>query len=202
MGGKALNSEMYEKIITDRLVFGKPATQIAQSLEKNAASVSAVVQAFEGVRDSDWDKCIQVINAYKAPLSLFAWAAQRLDTELPPTLEAAYEERKARKREYDLQKRQQAETPKAAPAPASEFEPIPEPEPKKEDNTGLYLIKLLEAVNRQNELLEQLYDVVIPKWVGDMKDNVNCNSDVISQNLKRIDDKLEAIKINVRKRGL
>ena len=101
---------------------------------------------------------------------------------------------------FSLQKRQQTEQPKAAPAPVPE--PEPKPEPKKEDNTGLYLIKLLEAVNRQNELLEQLYDVVIPKWVGDMKDNVNCNSDVLSQSLKRIDDKLEAIKINVRKRGL
>lgn len=200
MGGKALNSEMYEKIVTDRLVFGKPAAEIERSLEKNVASVSAVVQAFESVRDSDWDKCIQVINTYKAPLSLFTWAAERLDAELPPTLESAYEERKARKREYDLQKRQQAETPKAAPAPAPE--PEPTPEPKKEDNTGLYLIKLLETVNRQNELLEQLYDVVIPKWVGDLKDNVNCNSDVLSQSFKRIDDKLEAIKINVRKRGL
>lgn len=200
MGGKPLNAELYEKIVTDRLVFGKPAAEIARSLEKNVVSVSAVVQAFEGVRDSDWDKCIQVINAYKAPLSLFTWAAERLDAELPPTLEAAYEERKARKREYDLQKRQQAEQPKAPPAPAPE--PEPEPEPKKEDNTGLYLIKLLEAVNRQNELLEQLYDAVLPKWVGDLKDNVNCNSDVLSQSLKRIDDKLEAIKINVRKRGL
>ena len=91
---------------------------------------------------------------------------------------------------------------KAEKESAPEQSPEPQPEPKKEDNTGLYLIKLLEAVNRQNELLEQLYDVVIPKWVGDMKDNVNCNSDVLSQSLKRIDDKLEAIKINVRKRGL
>jgi len=79
---------------------------------------------------------------------------------------------------------------------------LPAPEPKKEDNTALYMIKLLEAVNKQNELLEQLYDVVIPKWTGDMKDNVNVNADMLNQSLKRIDDKLEAIKINVRKRGL
>lgn len=199
MGGKTMNAEMYEKIITDRLVFGVPAINIAKSVEKNPTSISYVVTAFESVRDKNWDKCIEIINKYKAPLSLFTWAADKLGVELPPSLEVAYEQRKAQKREYDLQKRTGNV---AQPTPVPPQEPAPAPEPKKEDNTALYLLKLLEAVNKQNELLEQLYDVVIPKWTGDIKDNINCNSDVISQSLKRIDDKLEAIKINVRKRGM
>jgi hypothetical protein len=140
-----------------------------------------------------------IVN-YKIPVSPFYWAGEKLNVEIPHYLEEVYEKRKADKAAEKAQKRQQAEQPKAAPV--SEPEPIPEPEPKKEDNTGLYLIKLLEAVNKQNELLEQLYDVVIPKWTGDMKDNVNVNADMLNQSLKRIDDKLEAIKINVRKRGL
>lgn len=196
-----MNAEMYEKIVTDRLVFGKQIKQIAQDVEKNVMSVTAVVMAFEAVRDSNWDRCIQIIEKYKTPLSLFTWAADRLGVELSPSLEAAYEQRKAQKREYELQKRL-GNTVQPAPEPDPLPVQTPAPEPQKEDNTGLYMIKLLEAVNRQNELLEQLYDVVIPKWVGDMQDNVNCNSDVLSQSLKRIDDKLEAIKINVRKRGL
>ena len=198
-----MNTEMYEKIVTDRLVFGVPANKIAESIEKNPSSVSCVVVAFEAVRDKNWDKCVELINKYKAPLSLFTWAADKLGVELSPSLEAAYEQRKAQKREYDLQKRL-GNTAQPAPAPEPDPLPVQEPvlEPKKEDNTALYLLKLLEAVNRQNELLEQLYDVVIPKWTGDIKDNINCNSDVISQSLKRIDDKLEAIKINVRKRGM
>ena len=55
---------------------------------------------------------------------------------------------------------------------------------------------------KTNELLEQLFDVVIPKWTSDIKDNVNVNSDLQNQTLKRIEDKLEGIKINTRKRGL
>ena len=194
-----MNTEMYEKIVTDRLVFGVPVSKIARDIEKNPYSVTCVVSAFEAVRNGDWDKCIDIINKYKTPLSLFTWAANKLGVEVPPTLGAAYEQRKAQKREYDLQKRTGNV---AQPTPVPSPEPAPVQEPKKEDNTALYLLKLLEAVNKQNELLEQLYDVVIPKWTGDIKDNINCNCDVLSQSLKRIDDKLEAIKINVRKRGM
>jgi hypothetical protein len=202
MGGKPLNAELYEKIVTDRLVYGVPVSQIAKEIERNPTSVTYVVGAFECVRDRNWERAAALIVNYKIPVSPFYWAGEKLNVEIPQYLEEVYEKRKAEKAAWKAQKRQQAEASKTPPAPVPELEPIPEPEPKKEDNTGLYLIKLLEAVNRQNELLEQLYDVVIPKWVGDMKDNVNCNSDVLSQSLKRIDDKLEAIKINVRKRGL
>lgn len=204
MGGKPLNAELYEKIVTDRLVYGVPVSQIAKEIDRNSTSVTCVVGAFECVRDRNWERAAAMIVNYKIPVSPFYWAGEKLGVEIPPSLEEVYEKRKKDKAMEKAQRRQRAETPKAPPAPVPELEPIPEqkPEPKKEDNTGLYLIKLLEAVNRQNELLEQLYDVVIPKWVGDMKDNVNCNSDVLSQSLKRFDDKLEAIKINVRKRGL
>lgn len=200
MGGKPLNAEMYEKIITDRLVFGVPAVKIAKDIERTPSTISCIVTAFESVRDENWDQCEQIIDVYKAPLTLFNWAANKLGKEIPPSLEIAYEKRKAKKREYDLQKKQQIDqqTPAQESAPEAESPP----KQKAEDNTGIYFIKLLEAVNKQNELLEQLYDVVIPKWTGDLKDNLNVNSDMVNQSLKRIDDKLEAIKINVRKRGL
>jgi uncharacterized protein Yka (UPF0111/DUF47 family) len=197
MGGKPLNNELYEKVVTDRLVFGKPAAQIAKEIERTDSTVYCVVKAFEAVRDQDWDRAIEQLSNHNTPLSPYEWAAQKLNIELPASLGAAYEERmrKAVTAKRDLKER------RASQEAAKAEEPIKE-EPKKEDNTALYLLKLLEAVNRQNELLEQLYDVVIPKWTGDIKDNINCNSDVISQSLKRIDDKLEAIKINVRKRGM
>ena len=197
MGGKPLNSELYEKVVTDRLVFGKPAAQIAKEIERTDSTVYCVVKAFEAVRDQDWDRAIEQLSNHNTPLSPYEWAAKKLDIELPASLGTAYEERmrKAVTAKRDLKERRASqETEKAE-------EPIKE-EPKKEDNTALYLLKLLEAVNKQNELLEQLYDVVIPKWTGDIKDNINCNCDVLSQSLKRIDDKLEAIKINVRKRGM
>ena len=45
-------------------------------------------------------------------------------------------------------------------------------------------------------------DVVIPKYVGDLKDNLNVNADVICERLKSCEDKLDDIKANTRKRGL
>ena len=206
-----MNTEMYEKIVTDRLVFGVPISKIAKEVERNTTSVRCVVDAFQGVRDDNWERCAFLIDKEKIPLSVFNWAAEKLGKQLPQALETVYDERKARHREYKAQ-RQMCQKNESAPeltTPAIELAATPEhsqmPQPIESEKKGsldLYFIKLLEAVNRQNELLEQLYDVVIPKWTGDIKDNINCNSDVISQSLKRIDDKLEAIKINVRKRGL
>lgn len=197
MGGKPMNNELYEKVVTDRLVFGKPAAQIAKDIERTDSTVYCVVDAFETVRDQDWNKAIERLSNHNTPLSPYEWAAKKLGIELPASLGTAYEERmrKAVTAKRDLKERRASQEAEKATEPIKEA-------PKQEDNTALYLLKLLEAVNKQNELLEQLYDVVIPKWTGDIKDNINCNSDVISQSLKRIDDKLEAIKINVRKRGM
>ena len=43
---------------------------------------------------------------------------------------------------------------------------------------------------------------MIPKYVADMKDNVNANCDSLFNLLKDMADKMEAVKINTRKRGL
>lgn len=201
MGGKLMNTADYEKIVTDALVFGKPVKQIAVELERKDTVVFNVLNAFNATKEQDWDRAVTLLTTQNFPLSVFTWAGDKLGIALPPTLEVAYKQRceRAAAMSRDRYAKQKAEK---EPAPVQTPEPLPESEPKKEDNTGLYMIKLLEAVNRQNELLEQLYDVVIPKWTGDMKDNVNVNADMLNQSLKRIDDKLEAIKINVRKRGL
>lgn len=196
-----MNAAAYEKIVTDSLVFNKPVKQIAQELERKETVVFNVLNAFNATKEQDWDRAITLLTTQNFPLSVFTWAGEKLDIELPHSLDVAYKQRCERAAAMSRERyaKQKAEK---EPAPVQTPEPLPEPEPKKEDNTGLYLIKLLEAVNKQNELLEQLYDVVIPKWTGDMKDNVNVNVDMLNQSLKRIDDKLEAIKINVRKRGL
>ena len=194
-----MNTEMYEKIVTGALVFGKPVKQIAAELERKDTVVFNVLSAFNATKEQDWDRAVTLLTTQNFPLSVFTWAGDKLGIALPPTLEVAYKQRCERAAAMSRERyaKQKAEK-EPAPEPASE----PQPEQKKEDNTALCMLKLLEAVNRQNELLEQLYDVVIPKWTGDMKDNVNVNADMLNQSLKRIDDKLEAIKINVRKRGL
>lgn len=70
------------------------------------------------------------------------------------------------------------------------------------ENERVFTLKMLEYMAKTNELLEQLMDVVIPKYCGDLKDNINANSDIICVRLKSCDDKLEGIKANTRKRGV
>jgi len=78
----------------------------------------------------------------------------------------------------------------------------PEADPVTAENERVFTLKMLEYIAKTNELLEQLMDVVMPKYCGDLKDNVNANCDIICERLKSCEDKLEAIKANTRKRGL
>ena len=66
-------------------------------------------------------------------------------------------------------------------------------------NESVYFCRLLEEIQRQNELLEQLIDVVIPKYVSDVKDNLNANFDAQTAEIKK---GLDAVAANTRKRGL
>lgn len=66
----------------------------------------------------------------------------------------------------------------------------------------MLLGQIVSALNTQNELLTQLIDTVLPRYVGDLKDNVNVNADLIGQRVKGCEDKIEAIKLALRKRGM
>ena len=193
-----MNAEQYEKIVTDRLVFGKPAKQIAQEIERKESVVFNVLDAFGVVKEQDWNRGIALLTNQNFPISVFNWAGEKLGVELPPSLESAYKQRceksaKASRERYAKQKDKEVPPPVEAPT---------KPVEKKEDNTVLYLLELLKAVKEGNELLSQLMDAVIPKYVADMKDNINANCDTLFNQIKDNGDRLEAIKINTRKRGL
>lgn len=204
MGGKLMNAEKYEKIVTDRLVFGKPAKQIAAELGIGETAVFTALSAFNDVKEQNWNHALAMLTNQNVRIGLFEWASERLGIELPQSLTAAYNQRLAKMAQYNRERRAKQKADEA-PEPAEEPEEEPEPEPpkpEKPDNTSLYLLKLLEAINQQNELLSQLMDAVIPKYVGDLKDNVNANCDTLFNQIKDNGDRLEAIKINTRKRGL
>ena len=61
---------------------------------------------------------------------------------------------------------------------------------------------MIETLAKTNELLEQLMDVVIPKYAIDIKESLNVNADLVTQRLKNCEDKLDKISYNTRKRGM
>jgi len=202
MGGKLMTNEQYDQIVSDRLVFGKPVKQIAEEIGRKETVVFNVISAFNAVKEKDWNRCVALLTNQNFPLNVFIWAGERLKIEIPPSLEAAYNQRRAEVKRRELEKAKQSAAVNQQ-IQLEELKPQPEPpKPEKLDNTSLYLLKLLEAINQQNELLSQLMDAVIPKYVGDLKDNVNANCDSLFNQIKDNGEKLEAIKINSRKRGL
>lgn len=185
---RVMNEEDYEKIITGKLIFNKTATQIAEELGVGETSVFNVAGAFATVQHKDWPKAIVLIRDKGYSVAMFQWACKRLGYEMPRELQQAADERAEEIRKKYVQKQ------------AVQKQVEQKSEPSKND--GICMLKILEALNEQNELLRSLIDVVIPKYVVDMKENNNVNADMLNQSLKACQDKLEGIQVNTRKRGL
>lgn len=181
---RKFNSDTYERIITERLIFGKSSKVIAEEIGAGRSSVDAIVYGFQAVKAGDWDKVCSMIKGNSCAFGYIQWAAKKCGVELPEAVIQAQENR------YKPEQEEKPAPPPPAPAAPDHWE-----------EEKLLLQTLIGAVKQQNELLEQLYDVVLPKWVGDIKDNVNINSDQQTQALKRIEGLVEAVKINTRRRG-
>ena len=186
MARKQLKREDYERIVTERLVFGTTIEKVAELVGCGQTSVVNVTTGFKAVQDKDWQRVIGMIARKECPFEAIRWAAEKCGTELPGNVMAAWENM------YGVPKK-----PAPAPAPPAQTPAAPD----HWEEIKFLLQTLIGAVKQQNELLEQLYDVVLPKWVGDIKDNVNVNSDQQTQALKRIESLVEAVKINTRRRG-
>ena len=175
----------YEAIITNCLVFGKTQSAVANEIGLKPAIVGHVVRAFNYVKNANWDEAVRLIEQNQS-LKMFEWAARRLDVKIPDHVYMAAEAAK------DARKAARSGKPKEAPVE-------PEKPATEAKNETVYFCRLLEEIQRQNELLEQLIDVVIPKYVSDLKDNQNANFDAQTAEIKK---GLDAIAANKRKRGL
>lgn len=182
----------WEQIIINR-AFGMGTVANAKAVGLTRQAVGNVLDAFDSVKEQDWAKACNMIVTRYMTLEVFKWSAEKCGIELPEVVVKAYDDYIEKRRAENAQKKAAA----ASKAP----EPAPSPAPQ-EENNRLFFIKMLEHMAKMNELLEQFMDVVIPKYVGDLKDNANANADVICERLKSCEDKLEAIKANTRKRGL
>lgn len=189
MGAKrnSINEEMFERIIVDYL-FGKEPRQIAQYMDISKDTARRIVLAYEIVKGEDWNAALAYVkNGYR--LKYLEWATRRKGITLPQEVVKAYDEFLASRNTAEPKEPEQIEI---------DTNPcVLEPN----GNDGLYLVKVLQALNKTNELLEQLMDVVIPKYVVDMKDNQNANADIISERVKKCEERLEKVAVNTRKRG-
>lgn len=190
---KTLTEEDYEKIINERLIFNRPVAKIAEEIGCCEDRVSNVTSVFTVCQHKDFEAAVDLIRNRNFPLDMFSWACKRLDIDLPRPLVDAYEQRKEADRKKHLEKKAR----KTAAEKPVEQKPA---EPSKND--AIYFCRLLQEIEKQNELLTQLMDVVIPHWIGDLKENNNVNTDLLNKQLQLIDQKVECIKVNTRKRGL
>lgn len=181
--GASMKARIWEEMMLCR-AYGKGVNATARELNISQSVVSGAFNAFDAVKANDWNRCCQLITGSRLSIDLFKWAAEKTGVELPDSLEKAYQDRI----KSDKTKAVAREEPKTAVVSA--------------ENEGIAVLKMLELLAKNNELLEQLMDVVIPKYCADLKDNINANCDIISERLKNCEDKLEGIKANTRKRGL
>lgn len=183
--------------------FGKSIQAISTDTGLSRATVERVVKAYKIVKGNDTQAELEYVKAgYR--LYYLELAAMKIGAEIPEEVRFAYDvklsEAAANQRERKAKKT--AEPAEERPELPADVYVVSEPYKEVQtQNENLYLCKVLEALAKTNELLETLMDVVIPKYVNDLKDNINVNADIVSEQLKNSDAKLEKVVINTRKRG-
>ena len=186
--------ERFKEIITRRLVMNESCETIAADMGLTPQAIANQVRAFNYVKAENWELLISAINRNKSlGESAIKLSAELCGKTIPDEVLYAIDERSLRNREAR----------KKEPETVQSNEPESEQE-KKEPGTptdGFFFIKILEALNAQNELLTQLMDVVIPKYTCDIKDCLNVNADLLCERLKSIEGHAEKVSYNTRKRG-
>lgn len=163
------------------MILDKSDEETAEACNVGRATVCAIVRIFKAVKADNWETIVRVAESMLSSIDAVRAIAEGQGKEVPSYVVEAF-----------LNRNKKLETPVV-------LEPVKEPVT---DNSGLYMVKVLEALHAQNELIAQLCDVVIPHWVADLKDNANANADSLGQRLDQIVALLDGIKCNTRKRGV
>ena len=163
-----LEEKIMDAIISDYYLFGKSQAQIANDHQVGETSVLNTIRTFEAVKKEDWNEVIRLKNVGVSTWTI-RWAAMRIGKELPKEVEAAISNKRT-----------------AAPA-----------EQKTEankNNENIYLIRVLEELAKQNELMQQLIDVVIPKYTEDTRVAIMKNAVVLCNKLQHTIDDVSGMK--------
>lgn len=192
--------EQFEEVILQR-AFGKGTSAIADELGCSKNFTTCVAIVFDAVKNREWDKAVEAFIRYRPTMSLMDWAARKTGTTVPLEVKQKIEHELDASRKKMLEDVKKETEEKKAEQVAPQAQAVtcaPEHWPEEK----LMLAQMITALNKQNELLETLMDVVIPKYVGDIKDNLNANFDVLQKQMQGCEEKMEAVKLALRKRGM
>jgi len=186
--GKRLTTDQMERVLSAQLIEERPAKETAKRLGISVPVVWAITRTFEAVKDDDigWIvRRVETDSATTRPIVEFCFA--KLGIPVPQPVEEALAIRAKHIRE------------RLGPKPTA---PEPSPVTQEQANETVFFTRILQEMMRLNENLEQLMDVVIPKYCGDLKDCVNANMDSMHSEVKSCEQRLEKIEYNTRKRGM
>ena len=193
--GKRMTTEQMEKILSVHFLEGKNLMETGAACGVSLSSASSVVTAFKLARAEDYEalaKNITLNGNYTRPAVEFAFA--KTGKKAPEIIDQAFNIRDAKLRARDIARKQQAPEPQ---------KPVIQPEITDEQaNETVFFTRILQEMMRLNENMEQLMDVVIPKYCGDMKDCINANMDSLHNEIKTCEQRLEKIQYNSRKSGM
>lgn len=183
-------NELYDKVIEQVLVLDRSLSDAARIIGLDDTTTGRIVKTFQLVKAGDWDGIIEQINNGKTNPRHIEYAANKVGFTVPDEVYQAHQAY------CDLQKARKIKRAANVLAPVPVEQPIQPPvtaQANDDANTAFYLTTLLAEIKRQNELLEQLMDTVLPKVV-------NTNTDVIVERLSRCEQFLDNIKYNTKGR--
>lgn len=141
------NTEQLDEIVMKRFVLGMTAERIAADLNCSRNVIFNVANVFDAVKNDDMEKQEKLVYQLCPPY-MFEYAYKKLGKEMPDSLKEIFEQARASRNV----KRKEPEKPQ-----------------QEQKNEGIYLIRLLEEVQRNNELLQSLIDVVIPNYTEQLR---------------------------------
>ena len=206
---KKISLEEFQKVVTARFLYDETYGQIAFEMGLAADTVAAMCSTFTMLKNGETEELVKKMRRSHYSDSIIKLAAEARKMEIPADVLQAMAERRdaglakriAKKMVEEAgtapvaeEKEDTSSAAEAAPSPQGEGKAQAEPK----GNDALYFIRILEELHEQNQLLQDLLDVVIPKWAGDLKDNANANSDVLAGLLREQGQALDAIRCNTR----
>jgi hypothetical protein len=167
-----------DQILVNAYAYGMTVQRNAAATNWTENAIRQVMNISELVKFDKWDELIRRVKVSGYGVPCIEWAAARNGKKVPA---GVYEASKNRTTAKEL-----------APAPEAQT-----PQPN-DDTFFITVIQTLKAIQKGNEAIAD----AISALAADLKDNHNVNTDLICQRLTAIEQNVEVLKNNTRKKGL